>query len=447
MSQQPIALPTLDNHLEGGEKRKEENGQEKGHDKKMHHRQKKTSVYLDIDFPLPIVFNKFHRALSPRRLRSVLRLLRFFSESRVANGFGFGASLRLNPDFYLISPHGAGRNSFLYYLPWLGTPASNASGLRMCGKTILVSFPTPKTETRQALGLQVDHYFYGKPLCYGKANQKVIQLTRDPVELLAHHINYGIHSIATCGWDDTANLKSLMVIPKDLLEDYGRMNVLMFTSMHGRVITSSQDTLWIDSTDLSAKICPTTMRRVATFLGVPYNEKLDHLCCVAYNSVQNRLWAYQPGKWLTVMGGEWRPGHFGDYVTDIKAFPSFLHDFHANHHWRAHVLDVFEHSDQEYTVSMPEWVFSHLPDSVQHRAWGSVARAAMIKAIDIRLAQHEFFMTLYRKYAVTPDDVIAMIRSDPAFHSRFMKIMEHEISLPAKEAPHIVERWKNFHRL
>lgn len=341
------------------------------------------------------------------------------------------------PDFYFIAPHGTGALSFLYYIVYLGCPSSNHESDYKDGKKTPIFYPVPKTLSISARGLSLDRFFLGKHLNYGA--KKVIQLIRDPVEIITSVINWYISSAVCCGTTHGINIK--------ILNNYSKIEFIMsffnimcmFTSMRN-CIDYKNSTLFIDTSEICAEHIKNTMFNVSNYLNTKYNSILDIICQISYNSFSNRIWKWQPIK--NFIGGQ-----IGSYIGNISIYPTVLHDFHANYWSRAKIIDVFIHKDEEYTVSMPEKYFYERGKITRENIWDNSKRESMYTALDIWMAQKEVAEQLYKKYAMTPEETIALICSNPRFHSRFMRLMEHEISLPLKEVPQKVERWTHFHSL
>ena len=343
---------------------------------------------------------------------------------------------QFTPDFYFLGTHGTGSLSFLYYLSWIGCPSSNNESDYTDGKKSPIFFPVPKTSSIFARGISVDRFFLDKPLDYYAA--KVIQLIRDPVDLLTSFTNWKISNAVMCG-RSPININEVEILNNSTRLDYIISNfilTIMFTSMR-KCINSCKSALVIDTSELFPDKCKTTMHNVAKYLGGRYHNILDTICQISYNSFSNRIWIWQQPKCFIC----------DQYLSDIKVYPTKLHDSFANHWQRAKILDIFMHNGEEYTVSMPDKVFYEIEKVPNKNIWNEKKRECMRDSIDILLAHHELSERLYKKYAVTTEDIIALIRSNPRFHTRFMRLMEHEISLPLKEAPDKVEHWTHFHAL
>lgn len=343
---------------------------------------------------------------------------------------------RFVPDFYLLAPHGVGALSFWYYLCWLGCPASLYPGVYKDGKIDPLKFPVPKTPVSYARGITVERFFLGKRLEYHAP--KAIQLIRDPVDQITTVLNAGIANLVN--GKRNANMQSLS--PSTRL---GHILVvfqmsLAFSSMR-RCIQAPDSCLFIDTSDIQAENCADTLHRVAEYLGGRWHPALDAICRTPYNTFSSRrLWTWQPPK-------SFRSGFLARSIQNISIFPTKIHDFCANTWAPARVLDVFTHNGEEYTLSVPAQDFheeGYLPEEL---AWTEARRDCARIMIDIMAARQEAEERVYRQYAMTPDDTIALIRSNPRFHTRFMRMMEHEISLPLREVPEKVERWTHFHAL
>ena len=339
-----------------------------------------------------------------------------------------------DPGFFLLCPHGVGTLSFTYYLTLIGAPSSFFMPFYKDGKIVNPDYPVQKS-TIYIRGISCDRVLLDyKPLSYGNNQQKIIQLIRDPIDQLTSCINF---NIAASIYGDR-----IPAVTKNSILEF--MNIrfhttCMFTSMT-KSVSSHSDIFYIDTKDISgAQNCQKTMCNVSEYLTIPHIQVDDGLYNISYNSFKNRLW-FQLQKQKKVDNG-----HINHVLSKILIFPSELHDFAANTWYRSHILDVFSYNNEEYIVSLPESYFNEI-DS-KKPIWDENKREGTKKYLDIFLAQKELCEQLYRKYVMTWEDLVSLIRSEPRFRSRFLRLMEREISLPLKNVPEKVEQWTHFHSL
>ena len=345
----------------------------------------------------------------------------------------------LDPGFFLLCPHGVGTHSFIYYLNLIGAPSSSFLALYEDGKLINPVYPVQKS-TIYIRGIPCSHILLDSPpLTYGNNQQKIIQLVRDPIDQLVSYINWLISdSIVRINNSIFGNV----ILSKNLILKCIKQSfymTCMFTSIRNSIVSNS-DVFYVDTNDISTlQNLKKTMCNISKYLNIPHVHVEDKLYNISYNSFKNRLWLYQK-----------KNVFFGNFYTSpcirqLPIFPSLIHDFAANTWYRSHILDMFSYNNEEYIVSLPESYFNEI-DS-KKTIWDENKREETKKYLDIFLAQKELCEQLYRKYVMTWEDLVSLIRSEPRFRSRFLRLMEREISLPLKNVPEKVEQWTHFHSL
>lgn len=343
------------------------------------------------------------------------------------------------PDFYFVSSHGVGALSFMYYLSLIGAPTSNMMGTYANGKKSPLKYPVDKTQTIYARGISVDRaLFDSAPLTYGNDKQKIIQLIRDPVDILTSIYNMQISRLA---FGEGINFNLLN--KGDIIKFFTQaLNItIMFSSMRNS-ISSKEKALVLNTSDISGSCCQETIKIVKQYLSIDKDIDLKHISNfeIAYNSFPNRCWMWQKPKRFII----------GPEETDIGGFyifPASLHDYCANYFSCAHVIDIFTYENDEYVVSIPECDYCEINKITPSSFWDEHKREAMKKVIDIWFEHIDTTRKIYNKYCITWENTINIIRSNSRFYNKFMKLMKHEISMPMTEVPKKVESWKHFHSL
>lgn len=256
----------------------------------------------------------------------------------------------------------------------------------------------------------------------GDNKQKIIQIICDPIDEFVSYINKKI-SDSIFGYTlPLANKNSILEFMTKTLQ-----TACMFTSIRNSVASYS-DIFYIDTKDISGvKNCQKTMYNVSQYLSIQHVHVEDKLYSFSYNSFKNRLWlSFQEKKHVI---GE----HIDQYISQISILHSEIHDFGVNTWHKAHILDVLLYNNKEYIISLPESEFGKI--NSKKTIWSKNKIENTKKYLDIFLAHKEFLKRLYRKYVMTWEELVSLIRSEPRFRSRFLRLMEHEISLPLKNVP------------
>lgn len=343
-----------------------------------------------------------------------------------------------NPDFYLVSPHSVGTLSTLYYLSLLGAPATQLKGTYEGGEKYPLTFPIQKSEYIYARGISCDRVLLdSRPLTYGSKNQKVIQLLRDPIDQLTSLINWFIYDSVQptgCCCDITNCNSKLKFI------NYWLTLSVMPRSLRASVNTDSQ-TLYIGFNDLLADECEKTLCRICKYLNIPINidQRIINKCKIPYNSSKNRCWAYSPKRAFTTSADRG--------AVLVSVYPSLVHDYYANYWQVAHPIDMFEYNGTEYTVSIDEKQLYSADGFLMNGFWDEEKRYAIKKSLDKFYTYNNVVEKLYNEQSMSWTDTIDTIRSNPKFRSRFLKLMDYEISPLIKEVPDIVNSWDHFHSL
>lgn len=350
----------------------------------------------------------------------------------------------LHPDFYLLCGHGGRDNSLIHYLNLMGFPTtSSRRGEYKNGRQINSVYPHKKSKYRFGYGITLNRVLNDTPLSYGTRCQKVIQLIRDPVDALVSWINWHIACAIFPHPNYAVELSCFneVMIPKfvnEWLDWTGK-----FTSLRASVDTKSNETLFIDVSELNVDCCLDILKEIHALLSpLPFtpSEELIKAVKIDFDSIENCTWHYQPFKGV----GE---NLFFPAVRLISVVPLPLHDFFRNTWEEAHCLDVVEVNNCNYMVSVPKSYFMGSFNPRGKKIWNRLHREALKEVLEIHLAHRELSMELYKQNAYTPERLIEIFKSRPHAHKKFMEVMEKEVSLPLKTVPHKIEKWRNFHKL
>lgn len=340
------------------------------------------------------------------------------------------------PDFYFLTSHGTGMWSSWYLLKCLGFPVSINLPIPMPlnnGRLTDIRFPGGQADDVLMRGLTIDHCNTQSALSYGDI--KTIQTVRDPIDAMTSYLNAGIGNGV---YNNDINLGAFNL--KTYLDFLWKESfyVVRYTSLRKCANTHAK-ALMIDCSDLNTQRCKTTFAKVVHYLSEKTESEIlvpDEIFKIRYNSLENRIWRYQNGIYLMGINKE--------YIGPFHIFPSFLHDYYAYYNKKI-IIDQFVYNNISYIISIQESTNEIL--STMKKFDSSLYRKNFENAIDIFLSFKEISDNLYKKYSFTPEKTIDLIRSNPTMRSRFLKLLDYEMSVCIKEIPEKVENWKNYHSL
>lgn len=344
------------------------------------------------------------------------------------------------PDFYYLCGHGTGAATLSYFFNILGVPVSTWTGFNE-GKALCVRYPEVLPQNQYLWGLTVDRVVEGEPVTYGDCSQKVIQSIRDPIDTIVSSMNYYV-GVSCCQFKGFAT--DLGCFTPDLLFNHIKewLNFsCCFTSTYKGISVYHDQVYYLEFNDILQDTLCMSLMDVCRFLEIPsqvietdiFKEKCTH----KYNSFINRLWLYQNSCFCG------NPQN-NLILADIDITPKYLYEYGRNTWNSSVVIDELGYDNIDYILSIPKekWKSLNRADS-----WNKQKRESIKKIISIRLKKFELSLQLYKKYAMTPEKMIDILRTRPKFYDKLRKKLEYEISIPLKYVPQKVERWKNFHSL
>lgn len=343
-----------------------------------------------------------------------------------------------HPDFHVAVPHGAGKQSFLYYLNTVGLASSHWGWSPIKPKAPL--FPNRKAKAVYARGVTISNLL-PEPVKFASSDIKTFLVIRDPVGILYHIINEiiceGLNLVkgrADCRGYGT-NISHIM--GRFNKSDYSRP--CRFTSLVGNVETNG-DIFVIDAEhDIMPKKCFTTISTLAGLFGAPVDEKIRPIINTSYNAFANRVFRYFLPFTIS-LGGQSFP---------ILVCPEHLFDFHYNHWKKAHVLDRIIVEHVKFAIFTHDASVLKLKDPVS-KAFPRFSDEAL-DAIRFNITNYlrycKLICELRDEYLVTREDILDYFKSNPEERSLFLEHTEKEIEIIKKLAPEKLEQWKYYKEL
>lgn len=344
-----------------------------------------------------------------------------------------------SPDFYYLCGHGTGAASLVYFFNLLGFPVTLWTGFDD-GKALSVKYPATLHDGSGLKGLTVDRVIKGTRLSYGDNSQKVIQSIRDPIDTIVSSMNY-YFGVSCCQFNGFTT--DLSCFNTELLFNHIKewLNFsCCFTSTYNGIQVNHNKIFYMEFNDILADTLHASLVDLCKFLEVSSptlsTDEFKEKCKYKYNSFINRLWLYQKSCFC---GNPQK----GMILADIEITPKFLYEYGRNTWFTSTIIDEVKHNDIEYVLS----IRNDLGGSSNAKSWNKQKRECIKKIIDIRLKKFELSLELYKKYAMTSEKLIELLRTRQKFYDNLRKKLEYEISMPLKYVPKKVQRWKNFHSM
>lgn len=348
-------------------------------------------------------------------------------------------------DFFVVSPHGAGLQSFLYYLSALGMPTSDWTQTDVHGDIArALKYIETQKRTHQRVGMTID-----KPLPDIRGflpslpiqQTPVFWLVRDPLSLLTSCVNQRIGDEIV----RTRNpLKAFQYPMAWSALDYAMDNMLLYApytyllyAAQLSSVSASRMVKVIDTTMLTGKEAQGTMKMVAgCFSGPPMGFNND-VFGVAYNSFKNRVqMLFAPRCHIQVRGKE---------LGSVELIPRALFDF-RNAGTRPLVIGSIEVDGVEFVCSSRRLASSRVP-------WAkSVAQS--LAAFDFVLPKEEFrqqirdwngmirgLVNTYESKKLTEGHIAEHIRTHKRLLDPFLRQAEDAMTTVDSYAPGLTERW------
>lgn len=339
---------------------------------------------------------------------------------------------RFVPDFYLVGSHGCGRLSLSYYLSWLGALVSGEFNLEPTENNI--RFPVPKNPQTYRYGLTVE-FISGDFQPIGRENERpVIWMVRDPIKMLTSLYNYFLGDVVF-GKGNPEVLLDRPLIP--FFASHIAFSTLYSTLKN---ITNSTATPFVLQTeDLFADKCIHTLKNITEYLNIPFSDAVCDVANISFNSFDNRIWSRQPAKQF--------PLNVVFYRIPYYTAPDKIFDFWFNQWEPAKILSSFEYKSKTFTIGMPLQAYNSFSDWIPHNYFDAEKIAALKKYLEIWQMHCDLTRQLYRQYSISAEEALDAINANQKFKSRFLKLMDKELSGFASEYPHIVRDWEYFNRL
>lgn len=338
------------------------------------------------------------------------------------------------PDFYMLGGHACGRLALSYFLSWFGAVVNGECSLY--SENARKNFIRCKTDRIYARGMTID-ILGNKPISTDEKqpNTPIVWITRDPIDIMISFYNWNLAD-ACFGKNNSLSLLESEFLPITIQH----LPVLSLYDSFRKSVPSRAEPFVLDIEDINAENAMSSLRKIASYLDVPFNEKVSAVASIRFNTFANRIWALQPAKRF--------PYSVFSYLEPVFIIPPKLFDFHFNA-WRGsqHIIDEFSYLGNDYLVFLPEKSYERCSSFLPEGFFDEKKRESCKRWLDVWMAHCEVTTRLYEERKMTPEKALEIMRSTPRFRSRFLRLMERETRVFGAKYPHLVEKWFHFHQL
>lgn len=351
------------------------------------------------------------------------------------------------PDFFTVSPHGAGLQSFLFYLSGIGLPCSPWTAIDTAENAWeAMKFVNARKRRYKHVGVTVDRALTNRDLFPGLNGKKVpvFQLVRDPVAVLASNVNLGVGAAVVRAVMENPSPDEKKEPPLDsaaLRPDLKTWFTTFFFDMPGfifrygsqlRSVARYTDESLIevfDTGELTEAGAAQVLGRIRRHFGGYYGEGVRKLFSVSYNSFPNRVRHSVP---LCELWPEAR-----DPVS-IWLCPKDMYAFHSQYK-KSTVVGGLQVDGADFILFTPA---TGNPPGVLWRelsaAYGSVAER--VRAFRKRTAEA---CELYERAAVRPEDMVAFLLENKECLERFRVLLDGELDMVERLRPGLTASWRH----
>lgn len=353
-------------------------------------------------------YSIFHDAL-----HTDIPLIRHYKERRILERY-MNNTYNVDPDFFVVSPHGAGLQSFLYYINLIGIPSSSWS--------IPTSFPILKGEPL-AIGMTCDKVLQNPFPCPTR-ERNIFWLIRDPVLLLRAGINQMLGDKIRCGRFKKRDIEHHL---EHILDKNNISHYIMYSSqlnsvpVHGKIYA-------VDTSDISGEKCIRTMNTIASLYKKTISDDHAELLTVPYNNFQNRI--FRDKNKIAV---DIEARHY------LRVCPSNIYDFHFNQWKKRFIVDEFSLNGRDFTLFADNYSLMSLKKHTDINA--------VINNTTSILLEIDKFIKTYEDQLLHEDELISIIKNNNKYYDVVMNILKDELKMVRKIAPEKMENWHSYQKL
>jgi len=327
----------------------------------------------------------------------------------------------IDPDFFVVAPHGVGLASFIYYLNLIGLPT-----------TCLTHnyYPKVLNEKIYAYGYTCDYAGKFNREYFTKKRRDIFLLLRDPILILLSTINQMIENRLTLigSWSEYDYGDGLSDHTMEFLINKNAKSYIMYESQM-QSIPNYGDIYIYQTDDIMPLKCKETMREILKIFNSKDIDKYDdEIFKIQYNSGKNRLFKYS------------------NYIilkNDIKVFfcQYKFYDYNFNC-WEANTkISELQHAGNNYVI------FVNNKDN--NKIELNNEDIYIIKNyIDMYEEMISSIVNIYEKFKLSPENIVQYFLSKKGkkYRDILLKTLDTELAIIKKIKMNIIDEW-NYYKM
>lgn len=194
----------------------------------------------------------------------------------------------------------------------------------------------------------------------------------------------------------------------------------------------------IDTNDLNPYNCFYTLSSTLQNFNINI-DNIDHdLLKISYNFYKNRFWRNFPRIEMEYL-------HTSKF--SIVSSPLELYDYLYNHWSSSKLLDIIEIENKKFAILIYQTEYTNIKSSSGTINIDDYDKQGISHIIRNYTARIETASELYEKHALSQENLIEFFHENKKYYDIFMKLLEVELRMVEKLAPHKMEKWKSYKKL
>lgn len=347
------------------------------------------------------------------------------------------------PDFFTVAPHGAGTQSFLFYLLKVGLPCSPWTAIDTAENTWeAMKFVNVHKRRYKCVGVTVDRNCVNPNLFPGLAGKKVpvFWIVRDPLAVLASNVNISVGNgiinavMGTAmGADAPVDARAARPDLKTWFSCFAFAMpgfIFLFGSQLKSVLPYTEESRieLFDTSELTEAGAANVLGRIRKHCNGYYGESVRKLFSIPYNSFLNRAQCSVP---LCKVGS-------GERSVTVWFCPKELYPFYTMYR-KVTELGYLLVDGTEYTLFSPEVEPECVPGIRQELS--SVYGELMERARVFR-QKMETIGALYARLSFKPQDIVDFLMENGDYLNKFRSLLDGEFTMVERLRPGLAASWR-----
>ena len=331
----------------------------------------------------------------------------------------------LKYNFCIVSPHGVGLQSFLYYLSKL-----NLWGSQWYNQ---ISHLQQLNAIHKLTGITIDNIYKCKEF-KNQLTRKVpvFWLVRDPIEIITSVVNMGIGHNIVISMDKSTTAQPLATPQERIVQAVTdqRVTNLEFSAQF-RLLQNYGVVKIFDVKDLLPDRVVGTMTEVANTFRLPMNIP-DEILKISYNHFSNRIFR-----------------HYADIQlhTDLptsQLFPEKVYDFFTYKTFNHRFVQTVGHNNKSYAIvtSVPH----NEVEETQNKLKRKINLEALANTIQIREEICLKLTELYNERKISSEDTLNFLLENQQLRTILLNKLNKGLVLVGDHKKNYAENWKYYNK-